>query len=497
MERSVFFNSAPGDPRTYQASDFAGYFGTVLSSGLFHTDNIPALAVHCEGTDMRTYVDAGKAAIEGYFYENTSALYLAHALPEASLDRIDRIVLRLDTRNQSRFIRLFVVQGQSSATPVAPALQRDEYIFELCLAEIRVRANTSTLVPADLVDKRLDESLCGLVYSLISLPTSQFQQEWDTFMSGLESQSPVPQTAFDAHKADYTLQIPYAVTTGPANTYAISLPIASLVAGMAITIKINIASTGPSTLNWNGSGNQGLKKSDGSNITNLKAGGVYTFRYDGVNFIVQGEGASGNAVASDLLSGKTADTDAGPIVGSMPAQAGNTSALSYNNSQTGNLWVRIPAGAYIVNGSSGTNPEIILSNPNFIPANFRKGLGAFGMTGTMQGGPEYQTGSGNVFSGTLSFNLSRGGGAVQNKYMEVVFPTPMSAAPNYIIVSGNSSGTLSIYSIVTLVSSPDGVIRVTTNTTAKDFVNGGNCYANINGFRIPAEGGDTWKAFIL
>lgn len=181
MEISKFFNSAPGDPRKHQASDFASYFGNVLRTGLLHTNNVPALEVRCEGTDLRTYVTPGKAIMEGYAYENTNNLYLQHELPEATLDRIDRIVLRLDKRNQSRFIRLFVIQGEASATPVAPTLQRDEFIYELSLAQIRVRANTASLVPADLIDERLNEDLCGLVSSLISIPTSQFQEQWDTW----------------------------------------------------------------------------------------------------------------------------------------------------------------------------------------------------------------------------------------------------------------------------------------------------------------------------
>jgi hypothetical protein len=217
MERSIFFNSAPGDPRTYQASDFADYFGDVLSSGLLHTDSLPALQVQCDGTDLRTYVEPGKGIIQGYAYENTTNLYLQHALPEATLDRIDRIILRLDKRNQSRFIKLFVLQGTAAASPVAPALTRDEFIYELSLAQIRVRANTSTLVPGDLIDERLDENLCGLVYSLISIPTSQFQaqwdnwfgsntatyeQEWNDWFSGIQDSGFASAEEFTAHKAD-------------------------------------------------------------------------------------------------------------------------------------------------------------------------------------------------------------------------------------------------------------------------------------------------------
>ncbi|GAB6891093.1 hypothetical protein [Geobacillus stearothermophilus] len=201
-EISKFFNSAPGDPRTYQASDFADYFGSVLSTGLLHTDNIPALEVKCDGNDLRTYVTPGKAIIQGYLYENTSDLYLDHALPEPTLDRIDRIVLRLDKRNQSRYIKLFVKQGTPSENPVPPELQRDDFIYELSLAQIRVRANTSTLNPADLIDERLDENLCGLVHSLISIPTSQFQQQWDEFMAGIQNEGFASAEEFNAHLAD-------------------------------------------------------------------------------------------------------------------------------------------------------------------------------------------------------------------------------------------------------------------------------------------------------
>lgn len=124
-------------------------------------------------------------------------------------------------------------------------------------------------------------------------------------------------TTFESHLTDYTTQIPYSITTGTANTYAISTPVIStLIAGMAISVKINIDSTGASTLNWNGKGAKGIKKSDGTDITtNLKSTGIYTLRYDGTNFVLQGEGGSGNATSSDLLPGKTASSDVGDLVG--------------------------------------------------------------------------------------------------------------------------------------------------------------------------------------
>ncbi|MEL3959649.1 hypothetical protein NST17_21070 [Caldifermentibacillus hisashii] len=169
-EISKFFNSAPGDPRTYQASDFADYFGSVLSTGLLHKDNVPGLSVSVEVGTLNTIVSPGKAIIKGYLYENTTSLTLTHSIPEPTLDRIDRIVLRLDLRNSERNIKLHVKEGMPDTDPVPPALQRDDFIYELSLAQVRVQANTVQLSPSNLIDERLNDEVCGLTYSLISGP---------------------------------------------------------------------------------------------------------------------------------------------------------------------------------------------------------------------------------------------------------------------------------------------------------------------------------------
>lgn len=137
--------------------------------------------------------------------------------------------------------------------------------------------------------------------------------------AGAQAKADAVQNQLNAHQADYTLQVPYGGTTNNiGNDYSITIPaISALNAGMAISIKINADSTGTSTLNWDGKGAKAIKKANGTDVTNLKANGIYTLRYDGANFILQGEGASGNATASDLLSGKTATVDAGEITGTL------------------------------------------------------------------------------------------------------------------------------------------------------------------------------------
>lgn len=365
-----FFNSAPGDERWHYASDFADYFGDVLSSGLLHKDGTPNLQVKVNVGTMQTYVEIGKALIQGYQYQNTTPLFLAHGLPEPNLDRIDRIVLRLDKRNNARFIRLFVKEGVSATNPVPPSLQRDQYVFELSLAQIRLTKNTSSLEPLKLVDERMKEDLCGIVYSLISVPTSVFQQQWDywfnlkkqtleddmeawqlqqkndfetwqaiqkqEYLTWIESIKDILdenvaanlaariaslEQTVNPHIADLVKHNNYGTATGT-NTLVVTLASApaTLTEGFTLRFKNTTANTGATTLNVNGLGAKPLRKNGGITLSagNLKAGGVYTVCYDGASFILQGEGGEyGSAKETDVVQGVTFGTEQGLKTGTL------------------------------------------------------------------------------------------------------------------------------------------------------------------------------------
>src|SRR5699024_8023820 len=118
------------------------------------------------------------------------------------LDRIDRIVLRLDLRNSERNILLHIKEGEPAENPEAPELQRDNFIYELSLARVRIRANTSSLDPNDLTDDRYYEEYGGFVNSLLSIPTSQFIEEWQEFLAERNEE-------FEAASGDFEDQLEY------------------------------------------------------------------------------------------------------------------------------------------------------------------------------------------------------------------------------------------------------------------------------------------------
>lgn len=149
------------------------------------------------------------------------------------------------------------------------------------------------------VQQKIDEAIAGLINGAPeALDTlrelAQAMGDDPNFATTVLNRLTTAEQNFAAHSADYVKHPGYAVATGVANAYEIILNPApsGYTDGMAVTVKINVDSTGSSTLNVNGLGAKPLKKANGNDVTNLKANGVYTFRYNAStgNFILQGEG---------------------------------------------------------------------------------------------------------------------------------------------------------------------------------------------------------------
>ncbi|CEG28075.1 pyocin knob domain-containing protein [Bacillus sp. B-jedd] len=154
MENYYFFDSnlAIGDRRLYSAADWSKVLSKFLESGIYNeADN---LAVTADGTKMAVTVGAGVAFIEGRMYENSEPLELRIDAAEASLDRIDLVVLRLDMTEQNRYIKAFVVKGTAAENPVSPVPVDNTFIKEIPLAEVRVIRAKSTIDDAEITDRR-------------------------------------------------------------------------------------------------------------------------------------------------------------------------------------------------------------------------------------------------------------------------------------------------------------------------------------------------------
>lgn len=159
---SGFFNSINGD-RRYLAKHFSDYFASFIGNGVFPNPSTGLQVV--ERVNMAITIKPGKGWINGYFVTNDDDLVFTLDNSDGSLNRIDRVILKLNFMN--REITIEIKKGTLASSPVAPTLQRDADIYELALADIRVNAGVAAITQANITDQRFNSNVCGIVAGLL------------------------------------------------------------------------------------------------------------------------------------------------------------------------------------------------------------------------------------------------------------------------------------------------------------------------------------------
>lgn len=142
------------------------------TNGVYLTSSASSSLQVMVNTGMTVNVNPGGCIIEGArgFEDSTRTFTLSAA--HASLKRIDRIVVRMDTSDAYRNTEIYLKEGSPSSTPVAPDIIRQSNYYEIVLADILVRANTTEVTQADITDQRLNSDLCGMVVPAFPQPLS-------------------------------------------------------------------------------------------------------------------------------------------------------------------------------------------------------------------------------------------------------------------------------------------------------------------------------------
>lgn len=167
MEKCSFFNAELVDgeyDRIYLAEDYARYFSSFIGNGVFPNPS-NNLRVVSSGENMKVTVKAGKAWINGYYYENDSDLTLIIDNADGVLNRIDRVVVCLD--HLKREIKVKIKKGDYSSNPKPKEVVRNEDTYELALADISVNNGVISIQNSYINDLRLNKELCGVVSGTI------------------------------------------------------------------------------------------------------------------------------------------------------------------------------------------------------------------------------------------------------------------------------------------------------------------------------------------
>lgn len=166
--------SLPIYDRAVDSAFLRRFYKAYWDDGVFYKPST-SFAVTATGTGMNVQVQPGMAQVQGAFCLEDTVQTLPIAAADASLNRIDSVVLRLDLSLDKRDISLAVVSGVAAVSPVAPALTRNNTTWELGIANVLVSAGAGVITQRDVEDTRLDDTRCGAVAQTVGeLDTSGF-----------------------------------------------------------------------------------------------------------------------------------------------------------------------------------------------------------------------------------------------------------------------------------------------------------------------------------
>ncbi|WP_027640101.1 hypothetical protein [Clostridium cadaveris] len=168
MEYYGFFN---GD-QEYGQDEFNRYFDNIYESGVSIENNNMTLGVTKTSTGVT--VDKGFSIVRGFYLYNDS-LKTINITRDPNYDRIDRVVIKLNLSTKKVSIEL--KQGTSGSKPIVPVLQRDNLIWELSLAQVKVPKSGDFTV----TDERFRPELCGSI-------RPKNMSEFNSMIKGLQKQ---------------------------------------------------------------------------------------------------------------------------------------------------------------------------------------------------------------------------------------------------------------------------------------------------------------------
>ena len=157
-----FFDSTEDDERIYDAADFARFHHQIIGNGVSNTQDLPDLEVSA-GDNMEINLGAGYCFANGYMYSNTSTLSLEHDIADTENDRIDRVIIRFDNNPEERTIKARILKGTPDNNPTPPEIKRDNYIHDMSVAQVLIKAGKSYIEEEEITDERANDEVCGYI----------------------------------------------------------------------------------------------------------------------------------------------------------------------------------------------------------------------------------------------------------------------------------------------------------------------------------------------
>lgn len=178
-----FYNSLNGD-RKYDAVQMSQIFDGLIKDGVFMSVGSALMVKSSEG--MNITVGIGRAWFNHTWNYNDSILPLTVEPAELILDRIDTVVLEVNSSEDARTNSIKIIKGVPSSAPVHTELIRSENVNQYPLADILVKKEITTLTQAEITN-RVGTSDCPFVTGIlegmnIDNLVSKWETQWTNWM---------------------------------------------------------------------------------------------------------------------------------------------------------------------------------------------------------------------------------------------------------------------------------------------------------------------------
>lgn len=171
-----FYNSLNGD-RKYDATQISSMFDGLIIDGVFASIGT-CFAVKAAGGNI-VNVGIGKAWFNKTWTLNDSILPLEAPLSDVLLDRIDAVVLEIDSSESVRANSIKFIQGTPSSQPVRPTMASSETLHQYPLCYIYRAAGSTEITQADITNMVGTEETPFITGILQTISIDELLGQWE------------------------------------------------------------------------------------------------------------------------------------------------------------------------------------------------------------------------------------------------------------------------------------------------------------------------------
>lgn len=186
-----FYNALNHD-RLYDAIQMSSIFDGIIRDGIFSTIG-DTMIVTAPEDGMYVNVGSGRAWFNHTWTLNDTAYPIEAEQAEVVLDRIDAVILEVNSSAEVRANSIKFLKGTPSSNPVKPTLTHNAEVNQYALAYVRIKAGQTTIFQSDIENAvGTDETpfITGVLQQ-VSIETllKQWEAEFNTYFTNFQNTS--------------------------------------------------------------------------------------------------------------------------------------------------------------------------------------------------------------------------------------------------------------------------------------------------------------------